>query len=183
MQMATDVRAHRRCCSQSAKARLVVISDQQRGVFVELADQLEQQLAARLAERQIEPLAHRARDAGRRIGPRRQRAGGRHRHTHRRTQFRGVRPVASRPHRDRNRRQHRIPGPIRRRRRPDFGHPGSLAPRAARPRAQRGHGVPVERASRSRSSFMGRGRFADGQFPGLAIAHLLCYLASKHPRP
>ena len=53
MQVATDVRAHRRCCSQSAKARLVVISDQQRGVFVELADQLEQQLAARLAERQI----------------------------------------------------------------------------------------------------------------------------------
>jgi hypothetical protein len=29
--------------------------DQQRGVFVELADQVEQQLAARLAERQITP--------------------------------------------------------------------------------------------------------------------------------
>ena len=53
MQVATDVRAHRRCCSQSAKARLVVISDQQRGVFVEFADQVEQQLASGLAERQI----------------------------------------------------------------------------------------------------------------------------------
>ena len=166
MQVATDVRAHRRCCSQSAKARLVVISDQQRGVFVELADQLEQQLAARLAERQIEPLAHRARDAGRRIGPRRQRAGGRHRHTHRRTQFRGVRPVASRPHRDRNRRQHRIPGPIRRRRRPDFGHPGSLAPRAARPRAQRGHGVPVEGLRGADRALWGVGALPMVSFPG-----------------